>query len=477
MRQHRTSSPSTASEIRHVRKLSDASAEDISSFTENRTVDPEMSDRQILKQILFFQQAMLPHPIESLSDPLVLSKIEGIFLKEYRVSKRNLFNEKFRPLFIEVRCHIDDDGQETEDVFYINNFEFQIDEMEYDITEVMMLEETSCMNAIFDLFHDEYSSVPANVLFYFLLTIIIASMSTTVLSSIESLKAYRPIFEFVEIFVTITLTIEYILRVLVVRNKVAYILQFERVIDMLAILPWYITIISGVIFPFNSCIRVVRMLRLSKHSFIGDPYTDILMESLYSMLVNSGPALFLLVSVFCIFFGSLMYEIELFSDAPANEFKNVPIAMWYVLVTMSTVGYGDVVPSSSFAYLMGAFIIFLGMLMAASLIMILGEYYVKSIQSYENQKNKIKRLLLNHIDPMHLKGTIEAAPIDELYHLICTELEGHCEFKDVQIHQKQSKELVKKLGKNRRGEDEELQSSLVADMSDLRFSKVFDAQD
>lgn len=177
--------------------------------------------------------------------------------------------------------------------------------------------------------------------------LIIAIASSSILIMIESISSvqlkYGNVIDIFEWFFVILFTMEYFLRLYIVKRRKKYALSFFGMIDLFSILPAYI----GFLIPsarYLMLIRVFRLLRLFR-VFKMVRYVE---ESgtLMRALRASKPkiSVFLLTIMFIVIFtGSLMYIIE----GPENGFENIPESMYWAIVTVSTVGYGDISPQTS----------------------------------------------------------------------------------------------------------------------------------
>lgn len=186
---------------------------------------------------------------------------------------------------------------------------------------------------------------------------IVLSLVVVILESInntsEVIHAY---FAVAEWFFTIVFTIEYILRIYVVRRKLKYIFSFYGIVDLLAILPSFISIIfPGVHYLMDIRIlrlmRVFRVLKLSRFISEGVALRRALYASMHKIFV-----FFSTLALFVVIIGSVMYVVE----GPENGYTNIPISIYWAIVTITTVGYGDIAPQTA----LGQFI--------ASVVMIIG---------------------------------------------------------------------------------------------------------
>jgi voltage-gated potassium channel len=190
-----------------------------------------------------------------------------------------------------------------------------------------------------------------------LLILIILSTVTVMIETMPEIPwQYAYYFYILEWFFTIIFTIEYILRIIAVPRKRKYIFSFMGIIDFLSILPIYLTIfVSGaqffLVIRIIRLIRVFRILKLAQFVGAGNTLRLALLASRHKIIV-----FLLTVMMIVIISGTIMYLVE----GPANGFASIPKSIYWAVVTLTTVGYGDIAPRT------------IGGQMIASLIMILG---------------------------------------------------------------------------------------------------------
>ncbi len=190
-----------------------------------------------------------------------------------------------------------------------------------------------------------------------LLVAILGSLLTIMLESVPSISKNNPLlFKILEWFFTIIFTAEYVVRQMIVRSKVKYSLSFYGIIDLLSIIPTYLGIVLGgaqyfmVIRSFR-LIRVFRVLKMVR--FLGE--AKVLSTALKGSRIKI--TIFLVV-VICVVFimGTLMYVVE----GPEHGFTSIPISIYWAIVTLTTVGYGDVSPETPLGQIIASVIMILG---------------------------------------------------------------------------------------------------------------------
>lgn len=155
---------------------------------------------------------------------------------------------------------------------------------------------------------------------------------------------------------TLLFTAEYVLRLVVVRRPLRYALSWWGFIDLLSILPTYLS----VFFPGSQTLLVVRILRMLR-LFRILKLTQYVEESglLMHALWSGRRKIFLFVSALlaiAVIFGALMYVIE----GPENGFATIPTGMYWAIVTMSTVGFGDITPQTPLGRVFASVLILIG---------------------------------------------------------------------------------------------------------------------
>jgi len=190
-----------------------------------------------------------------------------------------------------------------------------------------------------------------------LLSLIVISIAAVMLESmIEVQVKYGHVLSVVEWIITIFFTLEYIGRLLSVRMPLRYALSFYGLIDLLATLPSYIDLL----FPgwhFLVALRAIRLLRvfriLKLAHFVGAG--NLLMVAIRKSRAKILVFVFTVV-VLCVILGTIMYMVE----GPENGFTNIPVSVYWTIVTLTTVGFGDITPMTPFGQFISMIIMILG---------------------------------------------------------------------------------------------------------------------
>lgn len=190
-----------------------------------------------------------------------------------------------------------------------------------------------------------------------LLVAILLSVLVVMLESVSELRdQFGELFIVLEWVLTILFTFEYLLRLSCVRKPWDYAISFYGVIDLLAILPTYVAVFlpgsqSLIVIRALRLIRVFRVLRIA-HCLREAENLWIAWKATQSKI-----AVFLLVVLtLVLIMGSTMYLIE----GPENGFSNIPISVYWAIVTMTTVGYGDIAPQTVLGQILASVAMVLG---------------------------------------------------------------------------------------------------------------------
>jgi len=192
-----------------------------------------------------------------------------------------------------------------------------------------------------------------------LMIMILGSVLTVMLESVESINyEYHDFFYFIEWVFTIFFTIEYGLRLYCVYRPLKYATSFFGIVDLLAILPTYLALILPPQWHYLTVIRALRLFRIFRIFKLGNFLKE--WGIITKALKDSRPK----ITVFIVFvllmvtlLGSLMYLIEGGED---SEFTSIPTSIYFAIVTLTTVGYGDIAPVTPLGKFLAAIVMILG---------------------------------------------------------------------------------------------------------------------
>lgn len=191
-----------------------------------------------------------------------------------------------------------------------------------------------------------------------LLIAILGSVLIVVLESVESLRAeYGQIFFYLEWIFTVLFTIEYALRLYSIRKPLAYAGSFFGMVDLLSILPTYVSIF----FPGSHYLITIRALRLLRvfRIFKLTRYLDASGALSKAMWASRTKITVFLATIMIVvvIMGSAMYFLE---SGENSGFANIPISIYWAIVTLTTVGYGDIAPVTHAGQFLSAVLMIMG---------------------------------------------------------------------------------------------------------------------
>jgi voltage-gated potassium channel len=208
------------------------------------------------------------------------------------------------------------------------------------------------------------ADTPAGKLFdEALLVTILISVLAVMLESVESIRvAYGAYLHITEIVITLLFTVEYGLRLWCVRHPLHYARSFFGVIDLLAILPFYLSLIfvgsqSLMVIRAIRLLRIFRIFKLAR--YVGE--VKALMRALRATR-HKIMVFFATVLIIALILGAMLYVIE----GEESGFTSIPAGFYWAIVTVTTVGYGDIAPQT----LLGQIVAAVAMLLGYSLIII-----------------------------------------------------------------------------------------------------------
>jgi voltage-gated potassium channel len=202
------------------------------------------------------------------------------------------------------------------------------------------------------------SRTPGGKLFDVLLILsIVASVTAIMLDSVAAIDArYGTFLKRIEWIFTILFTIEYLARLWCVRSARTYATSFYGLVDLLAILPTYLALfITGsgylLVIRILRILRLFRVLKLARYVTAADALVEAMVQSWRKIVVF----LYVIVTLVVIF-GSLMFLVE----GPENGFTSIPRGVYWGVVTLTTVGFGDIVPHTALGQAIASIVMIMG---------------------------------------------------------------------------------------------------------------------
>ena len=222
-----------------------------------------------------------------------------------------------------------------------------------------------------------YESKAGKLFDIVLICMILISVSAVLLDSVSSVNI-RFGYELLRLewFFTIVFTIEYALRLYSTPNPKGYVLSFYGIIDLFSILPTYIAFLfpaaaSMVVIRILRVLRIFRILKLLR--YMGEA------NLLFSALLNARRKIFIFlfsVMTLVVIFGAVMFVLE----GPEHGFDNIPISIYWAIVTITTVGYGDISPQTPLGQMVASLAMICGYAIIAVPTGIIGVELMQEVQ-------------------------------------------------------------------------------------------------
>lgn len=265
-----------------------------------------------------------------------------------------------------------------------------------------------------ELFDDSLPRGPAVRLFNAgLAALIIVNVASVILESVEGLRdGFDRVFWWIEQIATIVFAVEYVLRVWAsvelrggqyrdpIWGRLRYMRSFFALVDLVAVLPALLGILGAGDLRSLRLLRLLRMLKLTRHSTVFS-----LLWSVFHEEARAIVAILFIIALTLIMSGSLMYMIE--NEAQPQIFSSIPAAMWWAIETLTTVGYGDVVPVTVPGKILGGLVSVIGV---GTLALFSGLITVSFMDQLRLRRERYRRL----IEARMAKGPLTPAEIQAI---------------------------------------------------------------
>ncbi|MBT3349078.1 ion transporter [bacterium] len=202
------------------------------------------------------------------------------------------------------------------------------------------------------------------------LLIVLIGISTGifVLENLPFFQPYRKIFHILDTIVLTIFALEYFLRILIARNRTRFVCSFLGIIDLLVILPLFSGVLNITFLRWFRVFRILQMLKTIR-------YSDLMLTFLRSFRYYRDE-----LRIFGITFGIVVFTSALglfaFEHQHNPDFSTVPEALWWAVVTVTTVGYGDAVPVTVGGKLVAGCVMILGLATIALMTAILTKVFI-----------------------------------------------------------------------------------------------------
>ncbi len=190
-----------------------------------------------------------------------------------------------------------------------------------------------------------------------LLVVILLSVVLVLLESVPSISdKYFNILRPLEWVITGIFTVEYLLRIYIVKKPIRYIFSFYGIIDFLSVIPTYLSLFiigsqSLIVIRMLRLLRVFRIMKLTRYTHAG----RILGRALWSSREKISVFIFLII-ILVVIIGTVMYMVE----GEEHGFTSIPRSIYWAIVTLTTVGYGDISPETSLGQFLASVVMIMG---------------------------------------------------------------------------------------------------------------------
>ncbi|OCB78604.1 ion transporter [Flavobacterium crassostreae] len=202
------------------------------------------------------------------------------------------------------------------------------------------------------------TSTKAGRLFDFiLLGLILLSVALVMMETVASFdQKYHAELVFLEWIITIFFTLEYLLRILTITKPYKYLFSFYGIIDLLAILPMYLSLffLGTSVFSVVRSLRLLRLFKILNHP----QFSSQSIQLRQAINASRGKIVVFIyfVLIITILIGSIMYVVE----DNQSGFTSIPASIYWTIVTLTTVGYGDISPVTPLGQFIASFVMILG---------------------------------------------------------------------------------------------------------------------
>lgn len=253
-----------------------------------------------------------------------------------------------------------------------------------------------------NLHNEEYETPLSRAVNYFLIFLILSNVVAVILESVSHIyQNYQIYFDAFEYFSIVIFTAEYLLRFWSVveknpeqsklKQRWNYVTSGAALIDLLAILPVYLNMFVRIDLRFLRILRLFRLFKLTRY-FVS---LQILLRVIEREKGSFQAVIFILI-IMIVMAAAGIYGVE--SRVQPEAFSSIPASMWWAVVTLTTVGYGDVAPVTSVGRFLGAMITILGVGLAALPAGILANGLANELETRKQTLELKFRSLLEHAD-------------------------------------------------------------------------------
>ncbi len=240
---------------------------------------------------------------------------------------------------------------------------------------------------------------------HFLIVLAIAATAILILETTSLDDNYHWLFHGINYFVVTIFTIEYILRLLIHRNKLRYIFSFFSIVDLVIIISFYFFLLE---LPFLRLFRLFLIFRTFQESH--------LLRSFFATFRHYLPEIkIFFISFFTVLFISSLslYDLE---HTVNPKFESIPESLWWATVTVFTVGYGDAVPVTVGGKIMAAMVMFMGISVVAILTALVTKVFIDHFFGKRTHECKVCRYPHHDFDAKFCKNCGTELDTKALHH-------------------------------------------------------------
>lgn len=235
----------------------------------------------------------------------------------------------------------------------------------------------------------------------FIMGLIILNVAAVVLETVHSIySVYAPVFYAFDLFSVAVFSMEYLLRVWScvedrryaspVWGRLHFIATPMAIVDLMAVLPFYLPFVVADLRFMRAMrlFRLFRVLKLARYSESLQTFIDVLRLKKEELLL-----MFFAIIILLVISSSLVYDAE--HEAQPEAFSSIPAAMWWGIVTLATVGYGDVYPETPWGKFIGSIVVILGIGLFALPTGVLASGFAE-VLARKKEKNRMNRMRCPH---------------------------------------------------------------------------------
>ncbi len=233
----------------------------------------------------------------------------------------------------------------------------------------------------------------------FIITLIVVNVTVVIIESIPEInQQYKIQFQWLEIFSVAIFTVEYLIRIWIApenprfgqgfKGRLKYIRSPIALVDLIVIVPFYLSLFINIDLRYLRLLRLLRLLKLSHYIRSMDVFVKVLSSELGSIASAIFAVLVLVVLAAC-----LMFTLE--HQAQPEAFKTVLDAIWWAVVTMTTVGYGDMTPVTAGGKILAILIMLLGV---GTVALPAGMLAARFSEELQNRKTSLTAEVINALE-------------------------------------------------------------------------------